>query len=62
MGKCTLQYQCGHSATVWIFGKAEVRKSYLEWTCQNEACPACRREAIAAAPRESLTAAVATAK
>lgn len=59
MGKCKLEYQCGHTATVWLFGKTEIRQSYLEWTRKNEECPSCRREALSGVKDEQLTASVA---
>ncbi len=62
MGKCKLQYRCGHTATVWVFGKEEVRESYLEWTRRNESCPACRREALALGRPEPFKTAAAVAK
>ena len=54
MGKCKLEYNCGHIATVWLFGKAEIRQSYQEWTKKNEECPTCRREALAGTKDEPL--------
>ena len=58
MGKCKLEYQCGHAATVWLFGKAEICQSYLDWTRKNEECPTCRREALAGTSDEPLKVAI----
>jgi len=51
MGKYKIEYQCGHSATVQLFGPQKERDRKIDWMQQGD-CPACWGEKQRAAEAE----------
>lgn len=49
MAKYHIEYCCGHTATVQLYGKIKERESYIEWARDNKLCPECYEKERAAA-------------
>jgi hypothetical protein len=45
MAKYTIEYSCGHTDVIQLYGKTSERESYLEWARENKLCPDCYQAA-----------------
>ena len=45
MAKYTVNYNCGHTGTVELFGKTKIRYEKIEWMERNQICPDCYQAA-----------------
>ncbi len=41
MAKYEIEFSCGHTDTIQLYGKTSERESYLEWAKDNKLCPEC---------------------
>lgn len=41
MAKYEIEYSCGHTDTIQLYGKTSERENYLEWAKDNKLCPEC---------------------